>query len=47
MVDWVKPYFGEMVIWEEDAAKKFLTPAIAPALRKLLTGLSPVPDFQN
>jgi glutamyl-tRNA synthetase len=47
MVDWVKPYFGEMVIWEEDAAKKFLTPAIAPALRKLLDRFVACPGFSK
>jgi len=36
MVQWVKPYFGEAVVWEEEAATKFLTPANAPVLRKLL-----------
>jgi len=36
MVEWVKPYFGESVVWEEEAATKFLTPANAPVLRKLL-----------
>ena len=36
MVEWVKPYFGEAVVWEEEAAAKFLTPANAPVLRKLL-----------
>ena len=32
----VQPYFGEAVVWEEEAATKFLTPANAPMLRKLL-----------
>jgi glutamyl-tRNA synthetase len=36
MVEWVRPYFGETVVWEEEAATKFLTPANAPMLRKLL-----------
>jgi glutamyl-tRNA synthetase len=36
MVDWVRPYFGQAVTLEEEAAKKFLTPAIAPVLEKLL-----------
>jgi glutamyl-tRNA synthetase len=36
MVEWVKPYFGETVVWEDEAAKKFLTPLTAPMLRKLL-----------
>jgi glutamyl-tRNA synthetase len=36
MVDWVGPYFGPTVAFDEEAAKKFLTPAIAPGLSKLL-----------
>ncbi|MBX3329784.1 MAG: glutamate--tRNA ligase [Nitrospira sp.] len=36
MVDWVRPYFGPTVTFEEEAAKKFLTPASAPGLSKLL-----------
>jgi glutamyl-tRNA synthetase len=36
MVEWVKPYFGEAVVWEKEAATKFLTSANAPVLRKLL-----------
>jgi glutamyl-tRNA synthetase len=36
MVDWVRPYFGQAVTLEEEAAKKFLTPAIVPVLEKLL-----------
>ena len=35
MVHWVTPYFGEAVVFEEEAAKKFLTPAHAPILSKL------------
>lgn len=35
MVHWVRPYFGEDVVFEEEAAKKFLTPAHAPMLIKL------------
>lgn len=37
MVDWVRPYFGQAVVFDEDAAKKFLTPAIAPVLQKLVS----------
>jgi glutamyl-tRNA synthetase len=47
MVDWVKPYFGDKVIWEEDAAKKYLTLAIAPALRKLLDRFVASPGFSK
>lgn len=35
MVDWVKPYFGRTVTFDEAAAEKFLTPAIVPILEKL------------
>jgi glutamyl-tRNA synthetase len=47
MVEWVKPYFGEGVVWEEEAARKFLTPAIAPALRKLLERFLSLPEFSK
>jgi glutamyl-tRNA synthetase len=47
MVEWVKPYFGEAVVWEEEAAKKFLTSAIAPALRKLLDRFVSIPGFSK
>ncbi len=47
MVEWVRPYFGEGVVWEEEAARKFLTPAIAPALRKLLERFLSVPAFSK
>jgi glutamyl-tRNA synthetase len=36
MIDWVRPYFGQSVICDEEAARKFLIPAIAPSLGKLL-----------
>jgi glutamyl-tRNA synthetase len=36
MVMWVTPYFGQTVALDEEAAKKFLTPSVAPALRKLV-----------
>jgi len=36
MVEWVKPYFGPVAPFEEDAAKKFLTQAAAPTLSKLV-----------
>jgi glutamyl-tRNA synthetase len=47
MVEWVKPYFGEAVMFEEEAAKKFLTPAIAPMLEKLLKRFETVPSFSK
>jgi glutamyl-tRNA synthetase len=36
MVEWVKPYFGPVAPFEEDAAKKFLTQAAAQTLSKLV-----------
>jgi glutamyl-tRNA synthetase len=47
MVEWVKPYFGERATFEEDAAKKFLTPATAPLLQKLLTRFEAFPRFSK
>src|SRR5437016_3131273 len=47
MVDWVRPYFGQAVIYDEEAAKKFLTPAIAPILAKLLTRFEAFPTFSK
>ncbi len=46
MADWVLPFISEPVTMDEEAATKFLTPAIAPTLKKFaerlsaLTGLS-------
>ena len=47
MVDWVRPYFGESVVFEEEAAKKFLTPAITPVLGKLLARFEALPSFSK
>jgi len=47
MVDWVRPYFGETVALEEEAAKKFLTPAIVPVLGKLLARFEAFPTFSK
>ena len=47
MVEWVRPYFGQAVICDEEAAKKFLTPAIAPVLGKLLTRFEAFPAFSK
>jgi glutamyl-tRNA synthetase len=47
MVEWVKPYFGDPVVWEEEAAKKFLTPETAPLLRKLLERFLSLPGFSK
>ncbi|HNK16463.1 MAG TPA: glutamate--tRNA ligase, partial [Nitrospira sp.] len=45
MVHWVKPYFGEAVSFDEEAAKKFLTPAHAPMLTKLTERFETFPSF--
>ena len=45
MVEWVRPYFGQAVTFDEEAAKKFLTPAIAPVLGKLLARFGAFPVF--
>jgi len=47
MVEWVKPYFGQAVTFEEEAAKKFLTPAIAPILQKLLSRFETLSNFSK
>ena len=47
MVDWVRPYFGDSVLLEEEAAKKFLTPAVAPVLTKLLARFESLPGFSK
>ncbi len=47
MVDWVRPYFGESVLLEEEAAKKFLTPVIAPVLGKLIARFEAFPAFSK
>ncbi len=47
MVDWVKPYFGQEVQFEAEAAKKFLTPMVAPVLHKLLTRFEAFPGFSK
>ena len=47
MVEWVKPYFGQVAPFEEEAAKKFLTPAVAPLLQKLVTRFETVPSFSK
>ena len=47
MVDWVRPYFGDEVQFEVEAAKKFLTPTIAPVLHKLLTRFEAFPSFSK
>ncbi len=47
MVDWVRPYFGESALLEEEAARKFLTPAIAPVLGKLIARFEALPSFSK
>jgi glutamyl-tRNA synthetase len=47
MVEWVKPYFGQDAELEAEAAQKFLTPAVAPVLRKLLSRFEAFPSFSK
>jgi glutamyl-tRNA synthetase len=47
MVEWVKPYFGQTVIYEEEGARKFLTQAMAPILQKLLARFEALPGFSK
>ncbi|HMF84893.1 MAG TPA: glutamate--tRNA ligase, partial [Nitrospiraceae bacterium] len=47
MVNWVRPYFGRTVTYDVEAAKKFLTPAIAPILSELLTRFEAFPAFSK
>jgi glutamyl-tRNA synthetase len=47
MVEWVKPYFGQAVRYEEEAARKLLTQAMAPILQKLLDRFEALPGFSK
>src|SRR5262245_49747077 len=47
MGDWVRPYFGQTVAYDDEAAKKFLTPAIAPVLSKLLARFESFETFSS
>ena len=47
MVDWVRPYFGQAVTFDDEAARKFLTPAIAPILGQLLMRFEAFPAFSK
>lgn len=47
MVEWVKPYFGQEAQFEMEAAKKFLTPTVAPLLHKLLARFEAFPSFSK
>jgi glutamyl-tRNA synthetase len=47
MVEWVKPYFGQAAIYDEEAARKFLTSATAPVLNKLIGRFEAFPAFSK
>ncbi|MGZ8394998.1 MAG: glutamate--tRNA ligase, partial [Nitrospira sp.] len=47
MVHWVRPYFGEMVVFDEEAAKKFLTASQVPVLAKLVARFEAFPTFSK
>lgn len=47
MVHWVTPYFGEEVVFDEEAAKKFLTATSVPILTKLLARFEAFPTFSK
>ena len=47
MVTWATPYFGQDVTMDEEAAKKFLTPAMAPALATLAARFEVEPVFHK
>lgn len=47
MVMWVTPYFGQSVAFDEEAAKKFLTPTIAPLLAKVLVRFEAFSTFSK
>jgi glutamyl-tRNA synthetase len=47
MVQWVTPYFGEAVSFDEDAATKFLTVAQVPILTKLVERFEAAPTFSK
>jgi glutamyl-tRNA synthetase len=47
MVEWVKPYFGQAVTFDEEPAKKFLTPAITSTLGKLLVRFEAFSTFSK
>ncbi|MBA2484724.1 MAG: glutamate--tRNA ligase [Nitrospira sp.] len=47
MVHWVTPYFGEVVAFDDEAAKKFLTPAHVPLLTKLVDRFEAFPTFSK
>lgn len=47
MVEWVRPYFGQIPTFDEAAAKKFLTAEIAPLLGKLVERFDRFPSFSK
>jgi glutamyl-tRNA synthetase len=47
MVTWVTPYFGPDPSMDEEAAKKFLTSAVGPALTKLIARFEAEPTFHK
>lgn len=47
MIMWVTPYFGQTVAFDEEAAKKFLTPDMAPVLGKLLARFEAFQTFSR
>ncbi len=47
MVAWATPYFGRDVAMDDEAAKKFLTPVIAPLLAKLSARFEAQPRFEK
>jgi glutamyl-tRNA synthetase len=47
MVEWVRPYFGQIPTVEEAAAKQFLTAEIAPLLGKVVERFERFPSFSK
>jgi glutamyl-tRNA synthetase len=47
MVEWVRPYFGQIPTVEEAAAKQFLTAEIAPLLGKVVERFERLPSFSK
>ncbi len=47
MVSWATPYFGQDVAMDGEAAKKFLVPAMAPAMARLIARFEAEPVFHK
>ncbi len=47
MVMWVTPYFGQTAAYDEESVKKFLTPAMAPILSRLLARFEAISGFSK